>query len=103
MNPEATPCAACDCVDGEASYERWQFVGEPVFTDAMGNPSEVSRTCPRRLVSSDSYHMLDLYGHYKAGHLLIDGGIFDQPALYLESMRVIDSAIAKVRENAGKS
>lgn len=101
MNPEASPCEACDCVDGDAGVERWQFLGEAVFTDDKGEPSHVSRICPRWLVTEDSYHLLTLYGHYKAGHLLTAGGIADQPAFYIDTMRIIDGAIAKARKHAG--
>lgn len=101
MNPEATPCNTCTCVDGDAGYYRWQFLGEKVFRNEDGEPTDVSRICPRTMVTDDSCHLLELYGHYKAGHLWQAGGIADQPHLYIESMRVIDGAIAQSRKNGG--
>lgn len=99
MNPEASPCETCNCVDGDAGFYRWQFLGEPVFRDESGELTCVSRICPRTMVTEDSCHLLSLYGHYKAGHLLRAGGISDQPHLYIESMRIIDGAVAQARKN----
>lgn len=42
------------------------------------------------MVSQHSRQLLNLYGHYKAGHLYCAGGIGDQPNYYLEAMSVID-------------
>ena len=97
MNPEAVPCDTCKCVDGDAGFYQWQFLGEPIFTDDRGEFQTATRICPRRLVTADSDYLLSLYSHYKAGHLLAAGGLSDQPALYLDAMRVIDIAIAKAR------
>lgn len=66
-------------MDGQANVERWEIKG--VFK---------SRTCPRRLVTAESEMWLSLYPHYRAGHLYRDGGVSQQPALYLEAMRHID-------------
>lgn len=99
MNPETSPCDTCTCVDGDAGFYRWQFLGEPVFLDDDGNPTDVSRTCPRKMVTEDSCYLLSLYSHYKAGHLLKAGGVSEQPYLYMEAMRVIDGAIAQARKN----
>ena len=101
MNPEISPCETCSCVDGDAGFYRWQFLGEPVFRDESGEPTGVSSICPRTMVTDDSSHLLSLFGHYKAGHLMNAGGISDQPALYMDAMRVIDGAIAQARKNAG--
>ena len=40
-------------------------------------------------LDNDSMYWLKMYSHYSAGHLLNSGGIADQPAVYLQSMRLI--------------
>lgn len=43
--------------------------------------------------------MYELYGHYKRGFLLVEGGIADQPVWYLEAMNRMDAEFAEL-ENA---
>lgn len=54
-----------------------------------------SRTCLLPMVTDEARAMLDLYRHYKNGYLPRAGGILDQPAVYMESMALIDSAVAR--------
>lgn len=82
MDPEWAPCGACGCVDGDAGYERWELKG--IWK---------SRVCPRRVVTDESRRWIALFQHYRAGHLMMAGGVFDQPARYMEAMRVIDGAV----------
>ncbi len=69
-------------MDGVAPFERWELAG-------------VIKTnkCPRRMISDDSSAWIALYGHYKAGHLAYSGGVLEQPAIYLEAMRLIDATV----------
>lgn len=91
----------CDCVAGEAPFPRWTISGEPLFVvrdgKAAGEPTNSTRHCPRRLISDDTAYLMELFSHYKAGHLCAAGGLMDQPVLYLDAMRVIDNAIARAR------
>jgi len=103
MHPEAFPCESCNCENGDAGFYRWQIIGEPVFTDETGRPSNATRTCPRRLVTDYSTYLIGFYSHYKAGHLLVAGGISDQPALYLDAMQLIDGAVEQARTHARQS
>jgi hypothetical protein len=78
-------------VDGDAGFDRWQL-GEA--------PNEwKSRTCPRRIVTSESDSWLQLFSLYKSGHLLVAGGVIDQPAIYLHAMTLIESLISQARSN----
>ena len=43
------------------------------------------------MVDDFSVHLLGLYGHYKSGVLPFAGGIFDQPRIFGEAMRIIAS------------
>lgn len=58
-----------------------------------------TRSCPRRAVTERSTFLLELYQHYKSGHLLQAGGIADQPALYFESMTIIQGEVNRNREH----
>lgn len=75
-------------MNGDAGIERWQ-IGEEFK----------SRICPRRLVTPASHAWLQLYSTYKAGHLLVAGGILDQPAIYIAAMTAIESMVAKAQAN----
>jgi len=39
---------------------------------------------------------LRLYNHYKAGYLWAEGGISDQPHVYLRVMEIINAEISKI-------
>jgi hypothetical protein len=56
------------------------------------------RHCPRRLQTRDSVSWLQIYSTYKAGHLLVAGGILDQPAIYINTMTLIEGLVAAARE-----
>lgn len=75
-------------MNGDAGFERWELRGE-----------WKSRRCPRRLITYDSIRWLQLYRHYEAGHLLLAGGVLEQPALYLAAMAHIDSCYGAARDN----
>jgi len=45
--------------------------------------------CPRKLLTEDSYHILRLFVHYLNGFLLHEGGISNQPNIYLEAMEFL--------------
>jgi hypothetical protein len=38
---------------------------------------------------------MGLYVHYNAGHLLVTGGILDQPAIYLAAMSAVGSFVSQ--------
>lgn len=90
IDPNWAPCGNCACsVNGDIGYDRWQ-IGD-----------WKSRICPRRLVTRESSRWLDLFSTYRAGHLLVAGGIFDQPALYISAMTFIESQVSKAQKNDG--
>lgn len=74
-------------MNGDAGFEKWEIPGQ-----------WKSRTCPRQLVTAESRAWLQLYSTYKAGFLLVAGGIFDQPAIYINAMTLIDSFAAEARK-----
>jgi len=75
------------------SFERW----------TLGDEFR-SRVCPRRLITRDSLMWMQLYSAWSDGHLLIAGGLLDQPAIYLGAMTRISALYSEAREttNGGK-
>lgn len=65
----------------------------------IGGKHEVVEGCPHRFITSKTREYLDLYAHYKAG-LPVQGGhnVLEQPAEYLQAMRIIGSAYADMEE-----
>lgn len=55
-----------------------------------------SRTCLLPMITPFSDELMRLYGHYKNHVLPFSGGLYDQPAAYLEAMQVIDVHQARV-------
>jgi hypothetical protein len=82
-DPQWAPCDSCNCVDGVSPIPRWEIVGV----------LEATKECPRRAITADSRAWLTLYAHYKDGHLFQVGGIAEQPAIFLEAMRIIGFAV----------
>lgn len=75
-------------MDGVSSYPRWK---DPVTL-------ENTNRCPRRAIPPATSRWIDLYPHYRAGHLLRDGGLERQPALYLAAMRLIEATASKAND-----
>lgn len=82
-DPQWAPCDSCNCTDGIAPVPRWEILGV----------LEATNQCPRRAITADTRGWLTLYSHYKDGHLYRSGGVAEQPAIYLEAMRVIQYAV----------
>jgi hypothetical protein len=79
-------------VNGVSPYPRWTLKG--FFED--------SKLCPRKELDGDEGQWIELYGHYTAGHLYRSGGIEDQPAIYMQVMRLIDGAVKQSRDEESK-
>jgi hypothetical protein len=45
------------------------------------------------MISSQSEQWISLYPHYKNNSLPYSGGILEQPAAYLEVMKIIDNYV----------
>jgi hypothetical protein len=73
-------------VDGVSPYPRWELKG--VFA--------MTARCPRRDLPADVGRWLDLYSHYRAGHLYSPGGVENQPAKYLVVMRLIAATVGEI-------
>lgn len=56
-----------------------------------------SRQCLRQQVNDDSIELLKLYKFYEQGNLLVSGGVYDQPAVYLSAMQLIDDKNSSVK------
>lgn len=54
-----------------------------------------SDTCLKPMVTERAAQLLRLHSHYKAGHLLVAGGVYDQPNYYLEAMAHLDALAAE--------
>lgn len=52
-----------------------------------------SATCLLPMVTSRSWLLLRLHGHYQNHILPFGGGLFDQPNAYIRAMEIIDEAI----------
>jgi len=49
------------------------------------------------MISSFSIQMIGLYWHYKNGILAFQGGVMDQPKIYLDAMQIIDSTYNRIQ------
>lgn len=47
------------------------------------------------MVTEESAELLRLHTHYRAGHLLRAGGVWDQPAYFLAAMAAIEALAAE--------
>lgn len=77
-------------MNGVSPYPRWTIDG--VMKD--------SRECPRWHRDESVIPWIELYSHYQAGHLYRAGGVREQPALYMQVMRLIDGAVKESRSDA---
>jgi len=50
-----------------------------------------SKECLRWLVTTQSIQFLRLFHHYKQGNLIWSGGLYEQPAKYLEAMEYLQA------------
>lgn len=66
--------------NGPASFPKWEIKG--VISSSV---------CLLPMVTAFSRECLELYRHYKNGHLLHAGGLTSQPQIYLEAMGLIDA------------
>jgi hypothetical protein len=73
-------------VSGDAGFDRWEIKGR-----------WKSRICPRKLITDSTRSWLQIFSAYKAGYLLVAGGILDQPAIYIAAMTTIDGLINEAR------
>lgn len=90
-NPQAFDCGSCNCNENhEQPFAKW------TVTDVMGETIN-SRRCLRWEITSETAELWSLYEHYDKGILLVTGGIYDQPAKYLEAMKVMANRLMKVR------
>lgn len=55
--------------------------------------TEYFRENPRNQITKMSAMFLNMYGHYKKGHLPFSGGIYNQPATYEQAMTIIGNEI----------
>mgnify|MGYP001066342807 CR=1 FL=1 len=79
VNPDWAPCGQCDCLDGVSPIpNKWEIRGVLVTNE-----------CPRRSVPADANAIMEIVQHYLNGHLWSEGGVSQQPAIYLEMMRLI--------------
>lgn len=63
-----------------------------------------SYLCPRRLITPQSWYMLNLYGFYRDGHLPVSGGVTAQPVKIMHSFSIIAERRAhnEKRRSSGK-
>lgn len=69
--------------------------GFPMF--AIPEIGLESRTCLLPMIQPESREFLRLYSHYKNQLLPFGGGVYDQPAVFLEAMELVDSQILKLK------
>ena len=56
-----------------------------------------SRVCLKPLITQESREFIRLYDHYKSSKYPYSGGLYEQPAQYLEAMEVIESAASRTK------
>lgn len=68
----------------------------------MGDEIESIRSdgCIWKLITPETYAYYELYKLYKAGFLLEDGAVNDQPAWYISAMMYIDNAEIQAENEA---
>lgn len=55
-----------------------------------------SRTCLLPMITPFSWFMVELYGHYQNRLLPFAGGILEQPNIYLEAMKILESTFNRI-------
>lgn len=60
------------------------------------------KRCPRFYATGHDLLMLSAYREYRNGYLPNDGGWLDQPMRFIDSMEIIEAAVAKVTEQRDK-
>lgn len=58
-----------------------------------------SRVCPIRWIRPQSYALLELFPHYRAGRLYAAGGIRDQPRKYMVAMDLLTAFLSPKSED----
>lgn len=67
------------------------------------NPEESFQRCPRTVVTPESYEYLDAYFFFKEAHKFPHaGGCGDQPAKYIQTIKIIASEIQRIRQEGAK-
>lgn len=69
---------------GPAPYPMWEIPGVIRTT-----------TCLKPMVTGEEWKIVSLYRHYKNGFLPREGGLYDQPQIFLEAMATMESQIEK--------
>ena len=94
-HPKLFNCDACTrkhC-DESGEIEGSRGIGPPGLHEIPGVVN--SRVCLKPLINRWSSSIVGLYGHYSAGHLAVDGGVIDQPFVYLRAMEIISACHQK--------
>ncbi len=65
--------------------------GWPIIEVRRNGFEYKSTTCLLPQITDKTNRFFKLYKHYQNGVLLFDGGLYDQPAAYLEAMEIIDT------------
>lgn len=75
--------------EGPSPHPRWDF-----RRAGLGLRS----TCPKPLVPEDWPMLMAVYRAWDHGTLLVTGGVSDQPGVYVDTMGLIASELAKVEQ-----
>lgn len=71
---------------GPASHAQW-------VVTLNGRTQVESRTCLLPMVEPEIAELVQLHGFYRDGLLPFSGGVLEQPAYYLEAMRLVAAAV----------
>lgn len=89
-NPAAFNCATCmarHCDEAKAATcDVWEIKGIMPMK---------FKVCPKGQSTPRAREMVRLYGHYRAGHFPLAGGLYDQSNYYLAAMGLIGAAMAE--------
>lgn len=88
---------ACNYI---ASKNRHQY--KPSY-DCEGNPKINYKRCPGNYYFGESASLINYYPNYSKGILPFSGGMFDQPAKFVEIMSLVHNLIRENEEETKKN
>lgn len=64
--------------------------------DILELNGEILKTCPKKIITEQTYYYLGLYTFYKEGFMINGPALLDQPPKYLQVIRFISSIFTEI-------
>lgn len=74
-------------------FAGWPEDGPPPYEIEVLGQTVGTHTCPRKLVTPTSWEWIRLHNFYRRGHLPFSGGLYEQPARFVDAMSLLDAEI----------